>query len=205
MLFNYPNSMNNDRELTNLEQLLDLVSETTDDSDEVSLGEILLIAGPRSFGSLLLVTGVIILAPFVGDIPGVPTAMGLLVFLIAVQLLLQRNHFWFPDWMLNRSVDEEKIRKALEWLRPPAEFVDRFLRPRLNVFTEGPALFFIAGACILIAAVMPAMEFIPFSANAAGVALTAFGLSLIAHDGLLALMAFLFTAVSAGLVVYNIF
>lgn len=48
------------------------------------------------------------------------------------------------------------------------------------------------------------LEVIPFSANVAGAALTAFGLSLIAHDGILALFAFAFTIATFGLVVYNL-
>ena len=59
--------------------------------------------------------------------------------------------------------------------------------------------------CIIIAISMPAMEVVPFVANAAGAALTAFGLSLIAHDGLLALIAFVFTTISVGLVAHTIF
>ena len=50
-----------------------------------------------------------------------------------------------------------------------------------------------------MALAMPVMEAIPFSANLAGIALTAFGLAVIAHDGLLALIAFAATA--AGVVV----
>jgi len=45
------------------------------------------------------------------------------------------------------------------------------------------------------------MEVIPFSANAAGAAITAFGLSLIARDGLLALVASVFMLATIGLVV----
>jgi hypothetical protein len=47
------------------------------------------------------------------------------------------------------------------------------------------------------------MEFVPFSANIAGAALTAFGLALIAHDGLLALLAFVLTAMIVALGVYH--
>ena len=47
---------------------------------------------------------------------------------------------------------------------------------------------------------MPLMELVPFSATTAGVALAAFGLAVIAHDGLLALLAFLATAIALGLV-----
>lgn len=97
---------------------------------------------------------------------------------------------------------ENKLHKALEWLRKPARFVDRALRPRLTLFTR--PIYIIAIVCAVIAAAMPAMELVPFSATGAGAPLTAFGLSLIAEDGLLALLAFIFTAVTFGLVIYNL-
>ncbi len=50
---------------------------------------------------------------------------------------------------------------------------------------------------------MPVMEFIPFSANIAGIALTALGLSVITRDGLLALIAFGFTAAIIVLAAMN--
>ncbi len=62
----------------------------------------------------------------------------------------------------------------------------------------------IAIACIVIGIAMPAMEIVPFSANGAGAALTAFGLSLIANDGLLALLAFLFTAATFILAAFGV-
>ncbi|WP_375154439.1 exopolysaccharide biosynthesis protein [Pseudomonas sp. Q2-TVG4-2] len=80
-----------------------------------------------------------------------------------------------------------------------AKWLDRLLKPRLSVFVEGIARYFIAGSCLFIAVVMPPMELVPLSANIAGIALTAFGLALIARDGLFALIAFCFTA--GGLVV----
>jgi hypothetical protein len=57
--------------------------------------------------------------------------------------------------------------------------------------------------CIVIAAATPAMEAVPFRANIAGAAVTALGLSLIARVGLQALLAFVFTAITGGLVVHN--
>ena len=52
---------------------------------------------------------------------------------------------------------------------------------------------------------MPFMEVVPFSANLAGAALAAFGLALVARDGLLALIAFLITAATAGLLIVRLF
>ena len=47
------------------------------------------------------------------------------------------------------------------------------------------------------------MEVVPFSANGAGIVLTIFGLSLIARDGLLALIAFVLTGITAvGIALY---
>ncbi len=81
--------------------------------------------------------------------------------------------------------------------------MDRFLKPRLTLLTSDAMMYVVAVICIGIAAVMPVMEFVPFSANIAGIALTAFGLSLIARDGLLALIAYLFTAMIVVFVVYR--
>lgn len=189
----------------NLEELLDKIRETAkQDSDQVTLDNILDVVGRRSYGPLLLVSGIITLAPVVGDIPGVPTIMGIIVFLIGIQLVFNVNHFWLPGWVLKRSIKSDKLNKALDWMQRPAQYIDRYLKKRLTIFTEGPAIYVVAGTCLLIAAAMPVMEVVPFSANGAGAALTAFGLSIIAHDGLLAIIAFIFTAITGGAVVYNL-
>ena len=195
--------MSKDQELTNLEQLLDRVGKASYDSDRVSLGTIVEVVGSRSFGPLLLVPGVVLLSPLSG-IPGMPTTMSVLVLLISVQLLFRRKHFWLPRWLLKRSIARDKLDKALKWLRPPAHFIDRLLRPRLTVFTHGAGIYVIAIVCVIIASGMPVMELVPFSAHVVGVVLTAFGLSLIAHDGLLALLTFVFIVIIFGLVVYNL-
>jgi hypothetical protein len=187
-----------------LEQLLDRIADAARERDRVPLQKILDHVGRRSFGPLLLVGGVVALAPIVGDIPGVPTATGVFVLLVTVQLLFGRKHFWLPRWLLERSAPRDKVCKALEWLRPPARFVDRFLRPRLTVLTRGTATWVVALVSAAIAATMPAMEVIPFAANVAGAALTAFGLALIARDGAMVLLAFAFTGATIGFVVYNV-
>lgn len=170
----------------------------------VTLDEILEAVGRRSFGPLLLLAGLVVLAPLVGDIPTVPTIMAVLVLLVAVQLLLRRDEFWLPDWLLRRSVERKKVRKAVLWLRRPAGWVDRVLRPRLTALTGDTGAVAVAVSCILIALAMPPMEFVPFSANVAGAALTAFGLSLITRDGLLALAAFSFTFGALGWVGWSL-
>lgn len=195
--------MQYDQDLNDLEQLIDRMDNAVDSSGQVSLSEVLNAVGSRSFGPFILVGGFVTASPVVGDIPGVPTIMGLFLLLTTVQLLF-REHLWLPDWMLRRSVNKKDFCKALGWMRPVAEFMDRWSRPRLRILTSRTGTYIIGIVCTGIALAMPAMELIPFSANAAGIALTAFGLSLIARDGVMALLAILTTVLTVGLIIYNL-
>lgn len=190
-------------EVSNLDQLLDNINETVPAEDRVALGTILQAAGQRSFAPVLLFAGLIILMPLTGGIPGVPTFMGILVLLTAIQLLMHRDHLWLPRWLLRREFDRDKLCKFLEWSRPAARFVDRFLHPRMTALTHDAGRYAIAVTCVFIALAIPVMELIPFSAMGAGLALTAFGLGLIAHDGLMALLSEAITLLTLGFVIYS--
>lgn len=196
--------MSDDPGIANLRHVLDRIGHSARDGDQVSLRAITEVLGSRSFAPLLLLAGLVTLAPIVGDIPGVPTLMAVVVLLVAGQLLIGRRHLWLPRLLLDRSVAHGKVDKAVSWMRRPARFIDRLMRPRLSVFVDGPGLHAIALMCVIIAAATPPMEFVPFTANGAGIALTAFGLALIAKDGLVALLAFVFTATTLGAVVYGL-
>lgn len=191
-------------EVRSLSELLDALADASEHQDDLSLQEVMETAGSRSLGPLLLVAGLITLAPIVGDIPGVPTIMALFVLLVAVQLLYSHSRPWLPKWLLNRSVSREKLCKVLGWLRKPARFIDRFTRRRLSVLVEGKGRYLVAIVCIVIALMMPIMEVVPFSANGAGLALSAFGLALIARDGAIALGAFVVVSLLVGIIGYSL-
>lgn len=192
-------------ELSTLEELLDRIKNAEGEDGEVTINDILDKVGRRTFAPLLLLAGVITVAPLVGDIPGVPTIMAIFVILTTAQMLFRREHFWLPAWILKRSMKKENIDKGLGWLYKPAQFIDRWSKPRLTVFTYGMGHYVIAAICFCIALVMPIMEVIPFSANAAGGAFIIFGLSLITHDGILALIALLFALGTFGIVIFGVF
>jgi hypothetical protein len=185
-----------------LSQLLDVIESVADKQSEVSFRDVYDAVGHRSFGPLLLLPGLIVLMPVVGDIPGVPTVMGVVVMLIAGQLLAQRKHFWLPRRLLDASLSARKVCKGVSLLRKPAGPVDRVMRPRLTQFVTGPWTYVIATIALVIGAAQPFMELVPFSANGAGAALTAFGLALIARDGLVALVAMAFAALTGGIVTF---
>lgn len=191
-------------EPTDLEDMLDRIDKAAEGQEQVSLGDVYELIGNRSFGPLLLLPGLVTLAPIVGDIPGVPILMGAVVVLTASQLLIRRRHFWLPGWLLNRKVAASKLKKTVGWLRRPAGFVDRLLRPRLGVLVHGAGAYAIALVSLAVALLTPAMEVVPFSANAAGLVLTAFGLALIARDGLIALIALIVAGATFATLAYNL-
>jgi hypothetical protein len=192
------------QEITNLEELLDRIEQSAEDRDQIDLKTIVEGVGRRSFGPLLLMAGFIMASPLSG-IPGMPTSMSVLVLLIAIQLLVKRDYFWMPQWLLKRSVGRKKLDKAFKWLRPPARFFDRFLRPRLTFLVQDAGNYAVAVICVIIAAGMPAMELVPFSATIAGAALAIFGLALVADDGLLAVIAFALTAATWAFAAHYLF
>ncbi len=195
--------MNTQPHVASLDEVLDRVADVADHHPRVSIDTIMDAIGQRSFGPALLLIGLIVLAPIIGDIPGVPTLCALMVLTISVQLLLHKEHFWLPQWILARSVGTPHLLKAIRLSRKPARFIDRLVKPRLTLLIRG----YIATRCVAlcsmgIALMMPVMEFVPFSANLAGAVLTLFGLALISRDGVLALLAFALTAASASVIGY---
>lgn len=189
--------------LNSLDQLLDRIAEAVEDTERVTLGRILETVGRRSFGPMLLFAGLITLSP-IGAIPSIPSLMALLVLIVAVQLMFRRRYFWLPGWMLRRTIARNKLQTMLNWSRKPARWIDRVLKARLTYFTNEAGAWFMALICVVVAFSMPPMEFIPWSVTIAGVVLTLFGLALIAHDGLVALLGLLFAAGAYGLLVYNL-
>lgn len=195
---------NADNDASSLTDLIDAMEKTERDAPKVSVDNIVEAVGRRSFGPLLLVAGLITLAPVISGIPGVPTLMAVLVVLISGQLLAGRKTFWLPKWLLRCSISRKNFDKALRWMKKPAKWIDGLLGVRFNWATGYVGFRAAALACLLLAFAMPLMEFVPFTANGAGLALTLFGLGLVARDGIVLALGFLVTAAIFALVLMNL-
>src|SRR5699024_2239224 len=149
---------------------------------------------------ILIVAGIVVLAPIIGDIPGVPTLVALLVVLTSAQILAGRSYFWLPQFLLRRAISRQRLQGALDFMLRPARFADRFLFHRLAFFTGNILTLIVALAALAVGLIMPLLEFIPFSANLAGIALFTFGAALVVRDGLLALISLILTGTIFALV-----
>lgn len=196
--------MDDRNEGSTLRDLIASLERMEQEAQRVSVDDVVHAIGRRSFGPLLLVAGLITLTPIIGDIPGMPTLMATLVLLVSVQLLAGRETFWLPGWLLKRSISRDKFDKGICFLKKPACWIDGLLRVRLPWLTGYIGIRVTAVVCLLIALAMPPMEFIPFSANGAGLALALLGLGLVARDGLVLLLGFALFGATCALILVNV-
>jgi hypothetical protein len=94
-----------------MSEVVEGLEELADGKRKVCLGDALDAFGKASFGPVLIVLPLIELSP-VGGIPGLPTALAVLIALIALQLLLGRDHLWIPALVERRSHDRRRDHAA---------------------------------------------------------------------------------------------
>jgi len=173
---------------TGLTHLLDTLSSLGEQNETVTVHQFREEIGERSFGPFLVVPALIELSP-IGGIPGVPSVIAVIISLFCVQIALGMKHLWLPDFVEKRKMPGEKLQRGLDFLRPPARWIDTILKPRLRWITKPPALQVIAVLCVLLAATVPPLEIVPFASSLPIGAIALFGLALMVRDGAVAIVA----------------
>ncbi|EKE44270.1 exopolysaccharide synthesis exoD [Oceaniovalibus guishaninsula JLT2003] len=184
-------------DVTAVEDILDRLQELGDDSDRASIGDVLGAIGSRGFGPLLFTPALIEISP-IGGIPGVPTFLAAIIALVAIQMIVGRDHVWLPGVIERRSVEGGKLRTAADKLRPIGAWMDRHFSHRLTRLTGPGMQRLAAGACLLLCLTVPPLEIVPFASTAPTAAIAAIGLAITARDGLLMLVGFAATAGAVG-------
>lgn len=172
-----------------VEKILESLLRTSRDEGEVSVGHMIEAMGDRGWGPLLFAPAMIEISP-IGGVPGIPTMIALIIALFAVQIAAGRDHMWLPGFLSRRSVSGEKLRGAVETLRPLGRWLDRWFHRRLPRFTGDGATR--SAACVVIALCLtvPPLELVPFASTLPMAAIALFGLGLLLTDGLLMLAGF---------------
>ncbi len=191
------------RAAPSLRAMLDRLECLARRTERVSVQQMLNAIGRSSFAPLLLVPGLIVLSP-VGGMPGVPTAVALLVGIAAVQILMGRCRFWLPEWLLRRSVKGSFITRAIRFMRPLARASEVCCRSRMRWMTGTIGAKAIAALCLVICIAMPPLELVPLANTANGGALALFGLALTTRDGILTALALLLSVAAAVAIVMSL-
>ena len=157
--------------------------------------------GEKSFGALLFLPALLEISP-IGGVPGVPTFLAAIVLIIAVQIMLGREHIWLPDAIERRTIGGDKLKGAAQFLRKPARWVDRTFHDRMTRFTTPPFDRAVALLCAVLALTVPPLELFPFASTIPMAAIALLGLALLFDDGLLVLVGLVLAVGTLGTAIY---
>lgn len=166
---------------------------------KVSFAKVLDKIDAKSFGFLIIILSLPIALPFTP--PGMSTPFGLVLILIAWQMIKGQEYPWFPEKMLHVEIDTDKNKKFINLLIRISKFFERFLRPRFRFIYTGKLSQLWIGVLVLLCAIVMCIP-IPTTNSLPAVATTLLGLGLLEEDGVFGLLGVI-TAILA--IVYAIF
>lgn len=166
-----------------------------DREDRVSVGDVLDAIGDRSYGPAIMLPAMTEWTP-VGGIPGVPTLLAAIIAVAGVQLIVDKDHLWLPDVLQRRATSGKKLHKVADRLGGVAGWLDQRFHRRIPRFVRDPWPRVAGIIILLLCLTVPPLELVPFASSAPMIAIAAFGLALLARDGLLMLVAITLSAVA---------
>lgn len=148
--------------------------------ERLTVREIMAVLQDRAFALLVVLLGLPNCLPMP---PPIPLVCGLLLALVAIQIVFGREAPWLPRQLLNRSVARTDVERAVGRAVPAFRRLERISRPRM-IFLDTPVAMRLMGAVILILALgllfaPPFVGQIPL-----GLAVCLVGLGLVERDGL---------------------
>lgn len=177
-----------------IDQVMDLAA-----TERISLREVLRTIGDAGFAPILLLPALAVATPLSG-IPLFSTTMGILIFLVAGQMLLRREQLWLPDWLLRREVKGQLVRDGFNKLYAVARWIDARTETRMRLFAHRPLVFIPQLLCLLSGMIMPVLEFVPFTSSIMGIGVALLALGMLTRDGLLTIIGMLPYAIVAWLI-----
>lgn len=186
--------MTGEGKLESIEELLERLRHAGNGNDRVTVADIVDEIGDDAFPPLLLVPCLILISP-ASAVPGLSTVGGMIIALIASQMVLGVKALWLPGFLRRRGLEKQRLDKALDFLQRPARIIDRFTKRRFAWLTAWPLRLIPASFCLLAALVIPFFELVPMSSTIIASAIALFALALLTRDGLL---VFFGMAVLAG-------
>ena len=180
--------------------LSEVLSDISDDTEEeVTLGEVVTHFGGRAFGALLFVLAIPNLLPLP---PGSTTVLGAPIAILAPQLALGVQRPWLPRFLDHKPVKRVWLRRSYDKVAPSLERIEKVSSPRMLWLFSPWATRAMGLACTALAFVL--ILPIPLGNILPSITIGLFGLSLVQRDGVLAMVAYVLTAISGGLLVVGV-
>jgi hypothetical protein len=148
--------------------------------ERLTVRDIMAVLKDRAFALLIVLLGLPNCLPMP---PPIPLVCGLLLALVAIQIVLGSQVPWLPSQLMNRSLAHTDVERAVGRAMPAFRRLERLSRPRMT-FVDTPIAMRLMGAIILVLAfgllfAPPLVGQIPL-----GLAVCLVGLGLVERDGL---------------------
>ena len=180
-----------------LEQIVDDAIEASEDG-EVSMRNLLNAWGDRSYGPLFIVLGFFAGTPLAA-IPGAAAVVGIIITLLALQMIFGMSHPWLPGFILKRSVSEDSLKEMREKTESVLSFIDKLITERW-AWAAGEAMRRAAAIFVaILGVVMIPFDAIPFAVAIPAWTVVLFGVAITARDGLIMVLALLGCLAVAGI------
>jgi len=155
-----------------------------DRQPQVKLLDILSLAGERIFGFLFVILALPSALPV--PAPGYSIPFGIVMLLLAFQLIAGAKRPWLPPRMMNHAIKLEKVQGVVKAGIPWLKRIEAIARPRLSyICTSLPGRVVIGVAIALMSISMMIPIPLTNSLPAIGIFITSFGL--IEDDGAISL------------------
>ncbi|MEM7795536.1 MAG: exopolysaccharide biosynthesis protein [Cyanobacteria bacterium P01_C01_bin.118] len=164
---------------------------------DVTLNELLTLSGERTFGFLFVLLALPSALPI--PAPGYSIPFGIVMLLLAVQLIIGREKPWLPAGWMSKGFERTKvagfITKGLPWLQK----IEAVSRPRLSIICTNPVGRLVLGAAISLMS-MCMMIPIPGTNTLPAIGIFVIGFGLLDDDGAISLAGLTICTLAVGLV-----
>lgn len=165
--------------------------------DNVTLNELLTLSGERTFGFLFVLLSLPSALPV--PAPGYSIPFGIVMLLLAIQLIIGRAKPWLPDGWMAKGFERTKvagfITKGLPWLQK----IEAVSRPRLSIICTSPVGRLVLGSAIALMSIAMMIP-IPFTNTLPAIGIFVIGFGLLDDDGAISLAGLTICTLAIGLV-----
>ncbi len=148
-------------------------------ADRITVREVVSALGERAYSLLIVVLALPNCLPMP---PPIPLICGILLALVAVQILTGRPQPWLPQRLLDRSLARKDVERAAARAVPWLQKLERVARPRFGILASDRAMRLIGIALLAFSLALvfaaPIIGQIPL-----GLGIALVGLGLVERDG----------------------
>ena len=166
------------------------------ETEETTIGAVLDLIADRGFGLILLILALPAALPL--PAPGYATPFGIMMGMLAIQMIRGRKTPWLPEGVRKRVVTKSKLEWTVKNAGVPLRFVEWVIRPRLSGLARNRAFLALVGFIVLLMSISMSMP-IPLTNTAPSFVIFVLAAGILEEDGLVLLGGILLAPIAAGI------